>query len=143
MDCAVWTVIIFCVSAASRSRGCVLTDPANRVQEGSDVRLTCTFSTCPGPLDHTVHVTWEFNDTGVVFYYDNQTFGQGPHLELVGDILAGNFSVLLRSVTPQRAGTYTCLVRPLRSGVIYKNHTLLAVAPRASGTSTAPDLCSF
>ncbi|XP_035240528.1 uncharacterized protein LOC118209382 [Anguilla anguilla] len=131
MDCAVWTVIIFCVSAASRSRGCVLTDPANRVQEGSDVRLTCTFSTCPGPLDHTVHVTWEFNDTVVAFYYLNQT-GRS-HLEYVGDILAGDFSVLLRSVTPQHAGTYTCLVRPSGSGFIYKNRTLLAVAPRGSG----------
>ncbi|KAJ8256532.1 hypothetical protein COCON_G00186840 [Conger conger] len=134
MDSAVWTVLIFCVSSLGCSRGCVRTDPAHRVQEGADVRLACTFSTCPGPLDHTVHVSWEFNDTDFVFfYYKNQSVGKWRNTEWVGDILTGDFSVILRSVTEQHTGTYTCSVRPLNSLVIYKNHTLLTVARNRSG----------
>ncbi|KAJ8369033.1 hypothetical protein SKAU_G00090610 [Synaphobranchus kaupii] len=95
MDCAAWTAVIFCVCTVGSGRGCVLTGPTHQAQEGSDILLNCTFSKCPGPLDHTVHVNWEFNDT--------------------------------------YTGIYTCSVRPFNSGFIYKNHTLLTVAPSRSG----------
>ena len=79
----------------------------------------------------------------VFFYYGNLSVGKWHNAENAGDVLAGDFSVLLRSVKREHTGIYTCSVRPFNSGVIYKNRTLLTVAPYRSGTGTARDFCCY
>ncbi|KAG7470810.1 hypothetical protein MATL_G00117880 [Megalops atlanticus] len=144
MDHVTWTAFTFCMTAVCSTRGCVFTAPELRVVEGVDVHLSCNFSRCPGPLDHTIHVNWQFNNTTVnemqdfLYYYGNQSVTIWANAESEGNILVGDFSCILRSVTPKLTGTYHCSLRPLHKGVIYKSYTRLIVDPSPSGRKLDP-----
>ncbi|XP_018604121.1 uncharacterized protein LOC108932337 isoform X3 [Scleropages formosus] len=63
-----------------------------------------------------------------------------PNVKFMGNIAAGDFSIILSSVTYERSGTYLCRFRPPHSPVIYKNYTQLTVIYRRSGGHAGHEL---
>ncbi|XP_066567368.1 uncharacterized protein LOC136754950 isoform X2 [Amia ocellicauda] len=124
-------IATFCVAVCS-GRTQVFTEQELRVNEGSDVRLPCTFSLSPEHRGHSFSVDWEFNQTVAIFFYlaNHSTTQRG--VSFVGDIWNNDACVLLHSVTRNHSGVYTCLVRPHHHGLIYRNSTTLTVLPYGS-----------
>ncbi|KAL4647307.1 hypothetical protein GN956_G8563, partial [Arapaima gigas] len=113
------------------THGCVLTDHEHTVPEGSDVHLSCDFSSCLWLQGRSVSLEWEFNkEVVLIFHYANMSVIKWPNVKFLGNITAGDFSVLLRSVTSAHNGTYLCRFRPPHSRIIYKNYTWLTVIRR-------------
>nr|XP_023689251.1 uncharacterized protein LOC111854952 isoform X2 [Paramormyrops kingsleyae] len=138
-----WIVVIFWVCHA---HCCMYTDLRKEASEGSDVHLPCNFSSCPQTLDHRLSVEWEFNNTVVVmflyvlvFFYANITVIAWPTLTFTGDIGAGDFSIVMHSVTCNQSGTYLCRSRSPDSPLIYKSSTQLIVTYNPAGNSSPPD----
>lgn len=52
---------IICILLVYGTYGCVITSPDQKVNDGTDVYLSCNFLQCPGHLDvMSLSVEWEF-----------------------------------------------------------------------------------
>ncbi|XP_029111482.1 uncharacterized protein LOC108932337 isoform X2 [Scleropages formosus] len=135
---AFWITFTFWVG---RTHSCVVTEHTRVVSEGSDVHLFCNISSCPRLRGQSASLEWEFNQTSVpIFHYANRSVIRWPNVKFMGNIAAGDFSIILSSVTYERSGTYLCRFRPPHSPVIYKNYTQLTVIYRRSGGHAGHEL---
>ncbi|XP_067307105.1 uncharacterized protein [Pseudorasbora parva] len=124
-----WYLVIL-IFTVHGTHGCVMTSPYQKVNDGTDVYLSCNFFQCPGHLDiMSLSVEWEFKNisqTKIILYYiRNQTVSTLPGVFFHGDVKMGSFDIHLPSVSNENNGTYLCRLR--LSGKFFKNHTHLIV----------------
>ncbi|XP_048016905.1 uncharacterized protein LOC125248819 [Megalobrama amblycephala] len=125
-----WYLVIVLIFTVYGTYGCVITSPDQKVNDGTDVYLSCNFFQCPGHLDvMSLSVEWEFQNisqTEIILYYiSNKTVSTFPGVMFCGDVKMGSFDIHLPSVTRENNGTYLCRLR--LSGRFFKNYTHLIV----------------
>ncbi|XDV32659.1 hypothetical protein PO909_003410 [Leuciscus waleckii] len=129
--CSVMWYLALHIFTVYGAHGCVMTSSDQKVNDGTDVYLSCNFFQCPGHLDSiSLSAEWEFQtifnpDKIILYYISNQTVSTFPGVYFRGDVKMGSFDIYLPSVTHENNGTYLCRLR--LSGRIFKNHTHLIV----------------
>uniref|UniRef100_A0A3B4GYC6 Myelin protein zero-like protein 2 n=1 Tax=Pundamilia nyererei TaxID=303518 RepID=A0A3B4GYC6_9CICH len=100
----------------------IRTEKEMEAVNGTDVKLSCTFSSTHPVTPGSVTVSWYFQPLNSkpgesLFYYENETPHPPTspqfkgHVVWSGDIMRKDASITLQDVNPTFNGTYSCLVR--------------------------------
>ncbi|KAM9113884.1 junctional adhesion molecule-like isoform 2-T2 [Pangshura tecta] len=127
--------------------GLVITRPELKARLGDSAILECFFqSLMPGDWKVT-KVDWlhtpenNTQEEMVFYYYSNHSVPVGrfrPRVQWLGDVARKDGSVRLQDVQADDSGTYTCEIRVLGRSSIFKNYTVLHVAPAGRRGSRFP-----
>ncbi|XP_050986038.1 uncharacterized protein LOC127177678 isoform X2 [Labeo rohita] len=138
--CSIMWHLVF-ILTVYRTYGCVMTSPDQKVNEGTDVYLSCNVLQCPGSQDiMSLSVEWEFQDISsepkIILYYIRNRTVPIPGVFFGGDVKLGNFDIHLQSVTYENNGTYLCRLR--LNGNFHKNRTHLTVQSALTSRKNSP-----
>lgn len=102
----------------------IRTEKEMEAVNGTDVKLSCTFSSSHPVTPHSVTVSWHFQPLNSkpgesLFYYQDETPHPPTspqfkgHVVWSGDIMRKDASITLKNVNPTFNGTYSCDVKNL------------------------------
>lgn len=100
----------------------IRTEKEMEAVNGTDVKLSCTFSSSHPVTPHSVTVSWHFQPLNSkpgesLFYYQDETPHPPTspqfkgHVLWSGDIMRKDASITLKNVNPTFNGTYSCHVK--------------------------------